>query len=94
METFVTVAAIVAMIVIGVLLIRLLNSQHGDRMSAFHYGRSGMPVPGPASPAPHKARSRAGASGTGGRGRLRRRTHKEAGASPIVPSGPSGPSLN
>ncbi|MEU0165260.1 hypothetical protein [Streptomyces iakyrus] len=55
METFVTVAAILGMIVVGVLLIRLLNSQHGDRMAAIHYGHSGMPVAGPA---PHKARGR------------------------------------
>lgn len=48
-----TVAAILGMIVVGVLLIRLLNSQHGDRMAAIHYGHTGMPVAGPA---PRKAR--------------------------------------
>ncbi|MFD5336487.1 hypothetical protein [Streptomyces hawaiiensis] len=48
METFVTVALILGMIVVGVVLIRLLNSQHGDRMAAIHYGRTGMPVAGPA----------------------------------------------
>jgi L-asparagine transporter-like permease len=54
-ETFVTVAAILGMIVVGVLLIRLLNSQHGDRMAAIHYGHTGMPVAGPV---PRKARGR------------------------------------
>ncbi|MFB7931548.1 hypothetical protein ACFC4C_20835 [Streptomyces sp. NPDC056039] len=58
METFVTVAAILGMIVIGVLLIRLLNSQHGDRMAAVHYGRSGIPVQGPAPSARRKAHGR------------------------------------
>lgn len=43
-----TVAVILGMIALGVLLIRLLNSQHGDRMAAIHYGHSGMPVAGPA----------------------------------------------
>ncbi|GHD19472.1 hypothetical protein GCM10010313_50710 [Streptomyces violarus] len=55
METFVTVAVILGMIVVGVVLIRLLNSQHGDRMAAIHYGHTGMPVAGPA---PRKARGR------------------------------------
>jgi hypothetical protein len=86
MEIFVTVLVILAMIALGVLLIHLLNSQHGDRIAAFHYGRSASAVPGPGPSAPHKARGRAGASGTGdrrdhrdgGRGRLRprRRTRK------------------
>ncbi len=89
METFVTVTAIVVMIAFGALLIHLLNSQHGDGITAFHYGRSGLPVPGPASPVQRRARGRAGASGTGrrrdhrvrGRGLLRprRRTRKGAG---------------
>ena len=84
-----TVAVILSMIALGVLLVHLLNSQHSDRIAAFHYGRSGMPVAGPASPVPRKARGRAAASGTsgrrdhrdGGRGRLRprRRTRKGAG---------------
>ncbi|MGC9538219.1 hypothetical protein [Streptomyces sp. UG1] len=67
METFVTVIVILAMIALGVLLIHLLNSQHGDRMAAFHYGRSGTPVPGPAPSAPRKAHGRARVSGTAGR---------------------------
>ncbi|MFC9680298.1 hypothetical protein [Streptomyces sp. NPDC056948] len=58
METFVTVAVILGMIVVGVLLIRLLNSQHGDRMAAIHYGRSGMPFAGPAPSARRKVRER------------------------------------
>ncbi|MGW0735004.1 hypothetical protein [Streptomyces sp. NPDC002851] len=77
METFVTVAVVVTMIALGVLLIHQLNSQHGDHSTAFHYGRSGTPVPGPAPSTPRKARGRAGARGTGARRawlRLRRRT--------------------
>jgi hypothetical protein len=54
----VTVAVLTAMIALVVLLVHLLNSQHGDHMSAFHYGRSGLPVPGPAPTAPRKARGR------------------------------------
>ncbi|MGI5427292.1 hypothetical protein [Streptomyces sp. CA-179760] len=69
METFVTVAVILGLIVVGVLLIRLLNSQHGDRMTAIHYGRSGMPVAGPDPSARRKAR---------GRLRLRRRDREQA----------------
>lgn len=60
MEIFLTLAVSLAMIVLGVLLIHLLNSQHGDGMSSFHYGRSGMPVAGPASSVPRKIRGRAG----------------------------------
>jgi hypothetical protein len=60
-ETFATVAVILGMIVVGVVLIRLLNSQHGDRMAAIHYGHTGMPVPGPA---PRKARGRRERAGT------------------------------
>ncbi|MFC9506238.1 hypothetical protein [Streptomyces sp. NPDC057002] len=67
--TFVTVAVILGMIVVGVLLIRLLNSQHGDRMAAIHYGHTGMPVEGPAPSARRKVR---------GRLRLRRRARKQA----------------
>ncbi|MGW0609438.1 hypothetical protein [Streptomyces sp. NPDC002788] len=60
MEILVTVAAILAMTALGVLLIRLLNSQHGDRFGAMHYGRSGMPMAGPAPSAPRKSRGRKG----------------------------------
>ncbi|PPS69503.1 hypothetical protein BV882_27660 [Streptomyces sp. 46] len=84
METFVTVAVIVGLIVVGAFLIRLLNSQHGDRMAGVHYGRTGMPVAGPAPSARRRARGRATTSGTrrpegpegpglGARGRLRPR---------------------
>ncbi|MGI5397972.1 hypothetical protein ACQEVG_00585 [Streptomyces sp. CA-135486] len=38
METAITVAVIIAMIVVGVLLIHLLNDQHEERIAAFHYG--------------------------------------------------------
>ncbi|GGS60662.1 hypothetical protein GCM10010270_34440 [Streptomyces violaceus] len=69
METFVIVAVVLGMIVVGVVLIRLLNSQHGDRMAAIHYGHTGMPVAGPAPSARRKVR---------GRFRLRRRARKQA----------------
>ncbi|GGS60965.1 hypothetical protein GCM10010270_34840 [Streptomyces violaceus] len=58
METFVIVAVVLGMIVVGVVLIRLLNSQHGDRMAAIHYGHTGMPVAGPAPSARRKVRGR------------------------------------
>ncbi|MFI1927526.1 MULTISPECIES: hypothetical protein [unclassified Streptomyces] len=60
METFVTVIVILAMIAVGVFLIHRLNSQHSERIAAFHYARSGMPVagPGPAPPTPRKTRGR------------------------------------
>ncbi|MEU3849371.1 hypothetical protein [Streptomyces sp. NPDC029554] len=61
MATFVTVVAILALIAFGTLLIRLLNAQHSDRATAFHYGRSGIPAPGPAPSAPRKAHGRAAA---------------------------------
>ncbi|MFI9175495.1 hypothetical protein [Streptomyces lincolnensis] len=70
MEALVTVVVIVTVIVLGMFLIHRLNSQHSDGMSAFHYGRTGLPVPGPASPAPHKTR---------GRARIRRRSRKGTG---------------
>jgi hypothetical protein len=73
----VTVAVILGMIALGVLLIHLLNSQHSERIAAYHYGRSGTPVPGPA---PQKARSRAGASVTGGR-----RDHRDGGRGRLRP---------
>ncbi|MGW1667289.1 hypothetical protein [Streptomyces sp. NPDC002324] len=87
METFLTVTVIIAVIAFGALLIHRLNSQHGDRIAAFHYGHSDMPVAGPSPPAPRKARARARTTGTGrrrdaGHGRLhhrlRRRTHQGA----------------
>jgi hypothetical protein len=57
-ETFVTVAAILGLIVLGVFLIHQLNSQHSDRIAAFHYGRSGLPVAGPDPAARRKAHGR------------------------------------
>ncbi|MGA5207244.1 hypothetical protein [Streptomyces variegatus] len=98
METFVTVAVILGLIVVGALLIRLLNSQHGDRMAAIHYGHTGMPVAGPAPSARRRTRGRAATSGTGRpdrprpgvRGRLRPRARE--GASPTLPAGSPGPS--
>lgn len=68
MEMFVTVAVILAVIVLGVFLLHQLNSHHTDRIGTFHYGRSGLPVRGP-DPAPHKTRGH-------GRMRPRRRIRK------------------
>jgi hypothetical protein len=64
MESLVTVVVILAMVALGVLVIHLLNTQHGDRLAVFHYvrdgryGRSGMPLPGPAPSASRKVRAR------------------------------------
>lgn len=87
-ETFVTVLVILAMIALGALLIHLLDAQHGDRIAAFHYGRSGTPVAGPPASAPRKTHGRVGTSSTarrrdhrdGGRGRLRPRRRTRGGA--------------
>ncbi|MEU9266320.1 hypothetical protein AB0E04_12820 [Streptomyces sp. NPDC048251] len=58
METFVVVIVILAMIAVGVFLIHRLNSQHSERIAAFHYARSGTPVagPGPSPATPRKTR--------------------------------------
>ncbi|MFF3207600.1 MULTISPECIES: hypothetical protein [unclassified Streptomyces] len=55
-----TVIVILAMIALGMFLIHRLNSQHSERIAAFHYARSGMPVAGPApsAPTPRKTRGR------------------------------------
>ncbi|MGW0841264.1 hypothetical protein ACWD26_14035 [Streptomyces sp. NPDC002787] len=90
METFLTLIVIIAVIAFGALLIRRLNSQHGDRIAAFHYGHSRTPVAGPPPSAPRKARVRTGTTGTGrrrdvGGGRLRlrlRRRTREGAVSP------------
>ncbi|MEU0370049.1 hypothetical protein ABZ070_07255 [Streptomyces sp. NPDC006283] len=37
METVITVAAILAMIAVGVALIRRLDAQHGARIASYHY---------------------------------------------------------
>ncbi|MFF7447658.1 MULTISPECIES: hypothetical protein [unclassified Streptomyces] len=76
-----TVTVIVAVIAFGVVIIHLLNSQHGKGLSAVHYSRSGLPAPGPDSPVQRGA----GASGTnrrhlGGRGRLRPRRRSRTAA--------------
>lgn len=70
-ETLVSVAVIVGMIVLGAFLIHLLNSQHSDRIAAFHYGHSGLPVAGADPAAPRKGRGHAGTGGT-----ARRRHHR------------------
>ncbi|MFE2425770.1 hypothetical protein ACFXJ5_03255 [Streptomyces sp. NPDC059373] len=62
MDNVITVAVILSMIVLGALMIHLLNGQHAERISAFHYSK---PVPGAATPRrDHR---------DGGRGRLRPR---------------------
>ncbi|GGP64202.1 hypothetical protein GCM10010247_41280 [Streptomyces calvus] len=87
MGVVVTVIVLLALTAVGVLLIHRLNSQHGSRAAAFHYGPLGTAVPGTAPTSGRRVRGRAvAASGTGergdrragGRGRLRprRRTHK------------------
>lgn len=87
MGVVVTVIVLLAVTAVGVLLVHRLNSQHGGRAAAFHYGPLGIAVPGTAPTSGRRVRGRAvAASGTGerrdhragGRGRLRphRRTHK------------------
>ncbi len=86
-DILVTVVVLLAVIAAGAFLVHRLNSQHGDRSAAFHYGRSGVVAPdrttdeGPTvrrrSPVANDAGERRG-SRYGGRGRLRpgrRRTH-------------------
>ncbi|AJT66002.1 hypothetical protein T261_4348 [Streptomyces lydicus] len=57
METIITVAVIILMIVAGVVLIHLLNAQHDERIAAFPYsealrgsGRRSCPSRQPAEP--------------------------------------------
>ncbi|GAB2925920.1 hypothetical protein [Streptomyces heilongjiangensis] len=81
METFLTLIVIIAMIAFGALLIQRLNSQHGDRIAAFHYGHSRTPAAGPPPSAPRKGSDRTGATGRGrrhvaGHGRLRHRLRR------------------
>ncbi len=52
MEAILTVVVILAMIAVGVFLVRRLNAQHDERIAAFHYGspRPALRVPVPARP--------------------------------------------
>ncbi|MFE0415012.1 hypothetical protein [Streptomyces tendae] len=90
MDILVTVIVLLAVIAAGAFLIHRLNSQHGDRGAAFHYGRGGVVAPDRKTDEGPAARRRAPRSdgpaddagarrgrGSGGRGRLRprRRTH-------------------
>lgn len=88
MDIFVTVIVLLAVIAAGAFLIHRLNSQHGDRATAFHYRRDGVVAPGQEPRAGQVARRRTGeVNGAarrrdhrdGGRARLRprRRTHKK-----------------
>ncbi|WP_030966830.1 MULTISPECIES: hypothetical protein [unclassified Streptomyces] len=79
METFVTVIVVLATIAFGVLLIHLLNPQHSERIAAFHYSRSGMPVPGPAAATRRKAHAWARASGARASGTAGRRNRRDDG---------------
>lgn len=45
MDILVTVFVLLAVIAAGAFLIHRLNSQHGGRSAAFHYGRSGVVTP-------------------------------------------------
>jgi hypothetical protein len=85
-DILVTVIVLLAVIAAGAFLIHRLNSQHGDRSTAFHYGRGGVVAPdrqtddGPAvgrrASAAIDAGQRRGRGGGGrGRQRPRRRTH-------------------
>ncbi|MFI9828095.1 hypothetical protein ACIHIX_10435 [Streptomyces sp. NPDC051913] len=59
METLVTGLVLVAIVALGALLIHRLYALHGDRIAAFHYGGSGMPVAGPpGSSGPSRRRKR------------------------------------
>jgi hypothetical protein len=61
-DTVITVTAIVAMIIVGMFLIHLLNAQHAERITAFHYSdalpgigrrsRKGRRPSGPAAASP------------------------------------------
>lgn len=44
-DILVTVIVLLAVIASGAFLIHRLNSQHGDRGAAFHYGRGGVVAP-------------------------------------------------
>ncbi|MDQ0405177.1 hypothetical protein OIE75_19585 [Streptomyces sp. NBC_01723] len=86
MDVLVTVIVLPAVIAAGAFLIHRLDSRHGDRSAAFHYGRGGAVAPdrkthdGPVArrraPVVNDADERRGPR-YGGRGRLRpgRRTH-------------------
>ncbi|MFF4471735.1 hypothetical protein ACFYZ3_19450 [Streptomyces sp. NPDC001599] len=85
-DILVTVIVLLAVIAAGAFLIHRLNSQHGDRSAAFHYGRGGVVAPDRKTDEGSAVRRRASAArdagerrgrGGGGRGRLRprRRTH-------------------
>lgn len=85
-DIVVTVIVLLAVIAAGAFLIHRLNSQHGDRGAAFHYGRGGVVATdrktdeGPAVRRRGSAANDAGerrdrGGGRHGRLRPRRRTH-------------------
>jgi hypothetical protein len=77
METVVTVAVILAMIALGAFLIQLLNREHAERISAFHYSKLLPGIRGRSTTPPQQTDEAAGAPGgstrrdhrDGGRGR-------------------------
>lgn len=81
-DILVTVIVLLAVIAAGAFLIHRLNSQHGDRSAAFHYGRGGVVAPDRKTDDAPAARRRAAVASDadrrrgrrdGGRGRLRPR---------------------
>ncbi|MFJ2948958.1 hypothetical protein ACIO8H_15215 [Streptomyces sp. NPDC087226] len=85
-DILVTVIVLLAVIAGGAFLIHRLNSRHGDRGAAFHYGRGGVVAPDRKTDDGSAVRRRPSAAsdaderrgrGGGGRGRLRprRSTH-------------------
>ncbi len=87
MDILVTAIVLLAVIAAGAFLIHRLNSQHGERTTAFHYGRGGVVTPDRKPTGGETTHQRAAAADVvgvrrdrrgGGRNRLRprRRPHK------------------
>jgi hypothetical protein len=82
MESLITVAVILGMIALGAFVIHQLNSQHAERIAAFHYSRLLPGVHGRNTTSPQPGEGRSGPPAglgarrdhrDGGRGRLRPR---------------------
>lgn len=67
MGNLLTVVVLLAVVGVGVFLVRRLRNQRDERINVFPYGRSRTDVRGPAPSDTQKARARAGTSGTGDR---------------------------
>jgi hypothetical protein len=83
METVVTVAVILAMIALGAFLIQLLNRQHDEHISAFHYSKLLPGIRGRSTTPPRQADGAAGAPGGS-----TRRDHRDGGRGRTRPRGP------